>query len=71
MNQLVYQRVVAAFGNEILQETEEIDRAKLGSIIFSSAEARRKLNSITHPAIIWEALKDLLVLNTFARHVHL
>ena len=42
--------VVAAFGDEILAGGE-IDRAKLGAIVFADAGAREKLNAIVHPAI--------------------
>jgi dephospho-CoA kinase len=46
-----YQKIVAAFGNDILLTNEEIDRVKLGSIIFHNAEKRQLLNSIVHPEV--------------------
>ena len=46
-----YTEVVKAFGLEILAENLEIDRKKLGSIIFSNKEAKEKLNQILHPLI--------------------
>lgn len=46
-----YQPVLDCFGQGILQENEEIDRQKLGSIIFNDACARQQLNQITHPLI--------------------
>ncbi len=46
-----YQRIVAEFGDDILLDTEEIDRVKLGSIIFHNAEKRQLLNSIVHPEV--------------------
>jgi dephospho-CoA kinase len=51
-----YKKIVAAFGDEILQEDMTINREKLGSIIFSDAEKRKQLNAATHPAITWEIL---------------
>ena len=45
----VWRDVVDTFGAEILQATGEIDRKRLGAIIFSDPEARAKLNSIMHP----------------------
>eukprot|EP00300_Choanocystis_sp_HF-7_P005816 c14294_g1_i3.p1 GENE.c14294_g1_i3~~c14294_g1_i3.p1 ORF type:complete len:134 (+),score=18.38 c14294_g1_i3:35-436(+) len=42
------------FGNEILDERGFLDRAKLGEIVFSDPRARKRLNSITHPAIFYE-----------------
>ncbi len=41
--------VVNAFGEGILQESGEIDRRKLGAIVFSDPEEMAKLNGIMHP----------------------
>ena len=43
-------KVIAAFGEGILTNGE-IDRAKLGAIVFADQTAREKLNAIVHPAI--------------------
>ena len=43
--------VVAAFGEDILHPNGEIDRRKLGSIVFSNPEQLAKLNGIVHPGI--------------------
>ena len=45
----IWQDVVDTFGEEILQSTGEIDRRRLGTIVFSDPDARKKLNSIMHP----------------------
>ena len=47
-----WQSVVAEFGQDILSPDGTIDRAKLGSIIFSDRERRNTLNAILHPRII-------------------
>jgi dephospho-CoA kinase len=47
-----WQSVVAEFGQDILAPDGTIDRAKLGSIIFSDRERRDTLNAILHPRII-------------------
>lgn len=47
--QEAWQQVIAAFGRDILAADQTIDRKKLGAIVFSSAEARKKLNAIVHP----------------------
>ncbi|XP_053218705.1 dephospho-CoA kinase domain-containing protein isoform X1 [Podarcis raffonei] len=57
---LAYQRIVHSFGPEILLESGEINREALGSIVFSQPEKRRLLNSITHPAIQKEMVKQIL-----------
>jgi dephospho-CoA kinase len=46
-----YQKIVASFGDDILLAAGEIDRQKLGSIIFHNAEKRQLLNSIVHPEV--------------------
>ncbi|HEY0321054.1 MAG TPA: dephospho-CoA kinase [Pyrinomonadaceae bacterium] len=45
-------RVVAEFGEEVLQADGQLDRASLGAIIFADNEKRECLNSILHPLII-------------------
>ena len=47
-----WESVVAEFGQDILAPDGTIDRAKLGSIIFSDRERRDTLNAILHPRII-------------------
>ncbi|CAM4704591.1 unnamed protein product [Caretta caretta] len=56
---LAYQQIVHYFGNEILLESGEINREALGNIIFSHPEKRQLLNSITHPKIQKEMLKQI------------
>ncbi|NQW24177.1 MAG: dephospho-CoA kinase [SAR202 cluster bacterium] len=48
-NTEAWEQVVAAFGDEILQEDKEIDRRKLGAIVFSAPSQLEKLNQIMHP----------------------
>lgn len=47
----VRNRLVAAFGRGILAADGEIDRSKLGRLVFRNAEALEHLNAITHPEI--------------------
>ena len=44
-------QVVGAFGFEILLPSGELDRAKLGQIVFSDPEKRIELEKILHPLI--------------------
>ncbi|MED4224190.1 dephospho-CoA kinase [Neobacillus cucumis] len=46
-----YKEIIEEFGNDILLENGEIDRQKLGSIIFHQADKRQRLNEITHPEV--------------------
>lgn len=42
------------FGHEYLQDDGELDRKKLGALVFSDYEKLKKLNQITHPRILEE-----------------
>ena len=44
-----WQELVAAFGEEILTPDGNIDRKKLGGIVFSNPESLKRLNQIVHP----------------------
>ncbi|TES83868.1 MAG: dephospho-CoA kinase [Dehalococcoidia bacterium] len=50
-NTETWREVVAAFGKEILAPDGEIDRQKLGRIVFSDSQALARLNQIVHPRI--------------------
>jgi dephospho-CoA kinase len=54
-----YQAIVEEFGKFILDESEEISRAKLGKIVFSDPDALAKLESLTHPAVRQEILRGI------------
>lgn len=43
--------IVDYFGQDILLPDRQIDRTKLGQIVFTDEEARRVLNGIVHPAV--------------------
>jgi dephospho-CoA kinase len=50
--QPAYLAIVEEFGKGILhEESETIDRVKLGNIVFRNEEMRKKLNGIVHPAV--------------------
>lgn len=59
--------IIARFGNGVLDERFELDRRRLGAIVFADAEARQDLERIVHPAVKAEidAWLDLT-----ARHKH-
>lgn len=46
------QAVVAAFGPEVLNDDQTLNRERLGSLVFSDAAKRERLNAILHPLII-------------------
>ncbi len=47
----VYEAVVAAFGPEIVRPNGEIDRRRLGAMVFADAEALARLERLVHPAV--------------------
>jgi len=46
-----YLEVIEHFSEDILHTDKEINRKKLGRIIFTNAKKRKKLNSIVHPKV--------------------
>jgi dephospho-CoA kinase len=59
------------FGNDIYRVSDqgkvELDRRRLGEIVFSDARARRVLNMITHPLVCMRILWRLFLLRNFAQ----
>lgn len=53
---LLFSRIVEAFGDQVVNGRGELDRAVLGSLVFSRPEALEKLNQLSHP-IIWEEMQ--------------
>ncbi len=49
-----------AFGDEVITPDGELDRKALAKKAFSTKEGREKLNSVTHPAITKEAVKQII-----------
>lgn len=47
-----YNEVVREFGGEVLDAYGNVDRGKLGHIIFADAQKRARLNQILHPRIL-------------------
>ncbi len=54
----VYDQIVKAFGVEVLDESGDISRSKLGKVVFNTPEKLHKLNQITHPPIIKQSLAE-------------
>jgi len=54
-----YQPVIKLFGRWILNEDGEIDRVRLGKIVFSDPEALKQLENIIHPLVL--SAVDLII----------
>lgn len=53
-----YAGVVEAFGAVILDKKGEIDRKRLGEIVFNDARRRERLNQLVHPHVYAQAEKE-------------
>lgn len=53
-----YAAVVEAFGAAILDKKGEIDRKRLGEIVFNDARRRERLNQLVHPHVYAQAEKE-------------
>lgn len=52
-------QIVAKFGGEILTASSELDRKKLGKLVFSNKELLKALTDITGPLIRAEILREI------------
>jgi len=58
----IWEEVIATFGEGILQGNEEIDRKKLGAVVFNDSQEMSKLNAIMHPKMAVIIRRDILQL---------
>ncbi|MCK4240349.1 MAG: dephospho-CoA kinase [Candidatus Atribacteria bacterium] len=54
-----WEKIVKLFGKDLLKEDLNIDRRKLGRIVFNNQNLLKKLNEITHPEIIKLIKKEI------------
>lgn len=54
-----YAAVRAHFGDRILDSQGEIDRRRLGALVFGDEEQRRALNALIHPIVIEESIRRI------------
>ena len=62
-----FEAVVTRFGRDVLHPHGEIDRARLGQIVFADERSRRDLEAIIHPAV-YKAIADWLAAIEAAGH---
>ncbi len=56
--QSVWKRIIEAFGRDILDADERIDRKRLGALVFDNEMRRKTLEGIVHPAVLEEAQRQ-------------
>ena len=56
--QPVWKRIIEAFGRDILDTEDRIDRKKLGALVFDDEPRRKTLEGIVHPAVLEEAQRQ-------------
>ena len=66
--QKAHASIVEKFGRDILQENGEIDRERLGALVFSDERARRDLEAITHPEIFREIARRIRDITSAGSH---
>jgi dephospho-CoA kinase len=54
-----HERIVERFGPEVVGPNGEIDRGRLGAIVFADQEDLRDLERIVHPAVVQETLQRI------------
>lgn len=54
-----FELIVESFGQKILDEKGDISRKKLGDLVFNDPSRLQQLNSLVHPEVIREILKEL------------
>ncbi len=53
-----YLQIIEEFGQQIVWPSGELNRERLGEVIFNNEEKRLMLNSIVHPAVRKEMIKE-------------
>jgi dephospho-CoA kinase len=61
---LAYKKIIKEFGNEILDKDKNIDRKKLGNVVFEDNKKLNILNSIMHPMIIQKVKNKIKKIKT-------
>ena len=56
---LGYERLLSRFGVGILDSQQNIDRAKLGALVFENNALRSELESMVHPLIAEESIRQI------------
>jgi dephospho-CoA kinase len=46
-----YQEIIREFGQQVVAESGEIDRSRLGAMVFAEPGLRARLNAIVHPRV--------------------
>ncbi len=61
LNTETYLEIVEVFGNDILDDSQQIDRKKLGNFVFEHQEYIPILNNIIHPRVQEYILKQIVL----------
>ena len=55
----IYNNIINTFGPEYVKDNLELDKEKLGKLIFNDSSKKELLNSITHPLVKEELLAEI------------
>jgi dephospho-CoA kinase len=56
---LAWRRIVSAFGEDVLNADQTVNRRKLAGIVFADDELRRRLEAILHPGVMREIRRQV------------
>ena len=56
---LAWRRIVAAFGREVLNQDDTVNRRRLAAVVFQDQERRRRLEAILHPGVMRQIRRQL------------
>lgn len=59
----IYNVIIKEFGDGYILDDGELNKKKLGKLIFNNKEAKLKLNEITHPIIVEEIKRQINEVN--------
>lgn len=59
-NGACFEEIVACFGQDMIGEDGELDRKRLGDLVFADPEQLRRLNAIVHPAVKRQVCEEIL-----------
>lgn len=57
--QICFEKIVEAFGTDVIGEDQELDRQKLSGIVFTDEKKLQQLNEIVHPEVKQWVIKDI------------
>ncbi len=68
-NPALVREIAHAFGDDVLRDNGTLDRARLGAIVFGTATAMEKLNTLVHPHLVAAVREEVASARTVMNQV--